>query len=130
MTDANLSRSIRAIGLYQYVMGTLLLLAGIFGVVSPFMVPEARDDTAMLLGMAVFWLAMSLLFYLLGWNLRRFKPAGRTGTIILSCFGLLFFPLGTILNGVFLYVLISGGHLFNRLPPVMGESPKIVTGNS
>jgi hypothetical protein len=40
-------------------------------------------------------------------GLRRLKPWSRIAGAVISFFGLLFFPIGTIANGYFLYLLLS-----------------------
>jgi hypothetical protein len=46
-------------------------------------------------------------FILLGRGLGRLKPQARRPAIILACFGLLGFPIGTIINAYVLYLLCS-----------------------
>ena len=45
-------------------------------------------------------------------RLRKFQPWARTAAVVFCVIGLLVIPLGTLICGPFLYVLVKGKHLF------------------
>ncbi|MGB8356489.1 MAG: DUF4339 domain-containing protein [Chthoniobacteraceae bacterium] len=57
--------------------------------------------------LAVFFGLLAGFYFWLGNAMRRLDPNGTTPAIILAVIGLLGFPLGTLINGYFLYLLLS-----------------------
>lgn len=53
------------------------------------------------------YLALGILLIATGRGVRRLQPWARTVAIVLSCIGLLGVPLGTLIHGYFLYLLLS-----------------------
>ena len=125
MTDENLRRSIRAIGILQYFISILLFLSGIMLCVLLFFDPELRAGSARGFVSGIFVIGLSVFYFVLARKLRELKSWARTATMVISCIGLLGVPIGTIINAAFLYVLIEGKHLFHKgvekanLPPIV-----------
>ena len=125
MTDENLRRSVRAIGILQYFISVILLAAGVTLLCAAFFLES--DSRAQLgrglVGICV--IALAVFYFLLARSLRQFKSWARLATMIISCIGLLGVPFGTVINAAFLYVLIKGRHLFQdsaemaSVPPIM-----------
>lgn len=103
-------------------MGTLFLIGGVFGIIGAVM--YAVMGIAMLFGLqqnaaeaavgAGFFGLFTVIAAVIGafqfWTglgLRRLKPYARIPGIILAAIGLLAVPLGTIISGYFLYLLVS-----------------------
>jgi hypothetical protein len=60
--------------------------------------------------------------------LRRLKPGARTPAIVMSGLGLLAFPLGTLINGYILWLLLSRKGSFILSPaygPIVEATPHI-----
>jgi hypothetical protein len=98
--------SVKSIGLLYYLGGIALLLVGIGMLLSL----GARGGGAEFLAA----ITMSAVLFILGagqiWvgvGLRRLRKWARIPTGILSCLGLLGFPLGTIINAYILYLVFS-----------------------
>ncbi len=49
----------------------------------------------------------AVIYLVTGLGLRKLKGKARIAAVVLCCIGLLGFPVGTILNGYFLYLLLS-----------------------
>ena len=81
-----------------------LALAGllIFSLISPH---EAALSLAFSLGLLLLYVLIGAVFFWIGKGLRQLDIKVRTITIVLSAIGLIGFPLGTLINGYFLYLL-------------------------
>ena len=55
----------------------------------------------------VLYLVFGALFIVVGRGIRKLRPWARTTGIVLAAIGLLGFPLGTLLNGYILYLLLA-----------------------
>jgi len=99
--------SVRSIGVLYYLGGAGLLLLGIVSVTS--FIGRSQDGAETVVG--IFIAALFLIFGVgqlwVGTGLRRLKRWARIPTGILSGFGLLGFPLGTIINAYILYLVFS-----------------------
>jgi hypothetical protein len=75
-------------------------------------------------GVAIFAMCAALAtgFFLIARGLRTLRPGVRTPTIILAVLGLLGFPLGTLINGYILWLVLSKKGQFIFSP----EYPAIV----
>lgn len=82
------------IGAVGLVGGGLAMVSGVFG--------GDLQLTGESIGAGVLVLAMGLCFGFLAHSLRTLKGWVRIPAIILSCFGLLGFPLGTLIHGIIL----------------------------
>jgi hypothetical protein len=95
--------SIRSIGILYYLSGGLLSVAGVLLL--------AGIASTKLQGVVAFvspiYLAFGVLFILVGRGLRKLQSWARTTGIVLAAIGLLGFPLGTLLNGYILYLLLA-----------------------
>ncbi len=96
--------SVRSIGtLYLFGAGTMALLAvSLLGVSLSVM---EDGDSGVSLGIGLLYALLAALSFYLGLGLRRLQPKVRTGVTILSGFGLLGFPVGTLVNGYILYLI-------------------------
>lgn len=121
MTDTNLARSIRAIGILQYFISGVFALMGLLSAAVFLFAAEStsRLRTVEVLPTVSFHALVWAFFFFLARSLRRFRPWARWVTIGICCIGVLGFPLGTLVNGAFLYVLFKGKHLFHAQPPVI-----------
>ncbi len=86
----------RTVGILYYLGAFLLTGVAVLGIANGQL---ARGDAWMGLGLCLF---LGLGQGFLAYGLRRLKGWARIPTIILSCIGLLGFPLGTLINGVIL----------------------------
>ncbi|EMI53051.1 hypothetical protein [Rhodopirellula sallentina] len=97
--------SVKSIGLLHWLSGAIMLLAGI-GLTVGSVTAGGPDAMWMLIfggALAVF----GGLWIWLGVAIRRLNPIARIVTCIVSVIGLLSFPVGTLINGYFLYLLLS-----------------------
>jgi hypothetical protein len=95
----NHEASIKAVGFLYYLGGTVATFAGL---ASLFGAPDAGGGVVALLLLA---LGVGSLFG--GWGVRALKTWGRALGCVLSGIGLLGFPVGTLINGYVLYLLLS-----------------------
>ena len=94
--------SVKSIGLLYYLSGGCLMLIPI-GILAECLTKRASTHdllpAAVLLGMAAPQIAVAA-------GLRRFKSWSRVGGIILGAIGLLAFPVGTLIGGYIIYLLV------------------------
>jgi len=90
--------SVKSVGTLYFLAATFLLIAGVAGVIT-------NDGVEMVLGLVLACLGGLQIW--VGVGLRRLKPWARIATAIVSGFGLLGFPLGTLINGYILYLVLS-----------------------
>ena len=114
----NISREaeIRAIGLLYYVCAGICGI-GAFSVAFFELLPLLRSsrpqiavapNRLLLFGVIfVIYILLSGLLFFTARGLRRFQPWSRISSGIISGFGLLAFPIGTLINACFLYLLLS-----------------------
>lgn len=95
--------SVRSIGFLYLFGGGLAVVAALFGLVAL----SGAETSGLLIGLMVVYLALGILLIATGRGVRRLQPWARTIAIVLSCIGLLGFPLGTLIHGYFLYLLLS-----------------------
>lgn len=84
-----------------YIVGGLIALGSSVGAASA----SFAFFFVFLAGIVAF--AMSVFQLFLGLGLRRLTPWCRIGAIVLSCIGLIAIPIGTIISGYILYLLLS-----------------------
>ncbi len=89
--------SVKSVGFLYFLSATFLILGGSFGL-------AGVGDGAIL--MAIFFLGLAGVQIWVGLGLRRLKPWARVPTAILSGFGLLGFPVGTLINAYILYLVL------------------------
>ena len=95
----NHEASIKSVGVLYYLAGGGLTVGSIAGLAGA---PDAGGGAVALLMLAfgVAWLAAA-------WGLRALKSWARIVACVLSGIGLLGFPIGTLINGYILYLLLS-----------------------
>ena len=93
--------SVQSIGIL-YLLGAVFLL--IVGTIA--LVAGLTEEPAALLSAAI-CLGLGIVQFLVGIGLRRLSPVSRIPGILLSVIGLIAFPIGTIINGYILYLLLS-----------------------
>jgi len=109
-TDADVVRE-RFIGHEREVrsVGSLYLLgAGLIGLMGFLMLAATAVDPrvgAEIFGMMLVYLAIATLNGWVGLGLRRLDPRVRGAAGLMSGFGLLFFPVGTLIHGWILYLI-------------------------
>jgi hypothetical protein len=96
--------TVKSVGVLYYLGAFLVLLAS----VSLFSIPMRRGEGAagvvpMLLVVVVIGIAQGVVAY----GLRRLRSWARWPAVVLSCIGLLGFPIGTIINGYILSNLLG-----------------------
>lgn len=103
--------SIKSIGFLYYLSAGLcglLFLGG--GGVDMFRIIQGNQVAgvvfAIFLSLGLYAMIGALSLWL-GWGLRRLRSKARIGAIVLSVIGLIGFPIGTIINIYFLYLLCS-----------------------
>ncbi len=95
--------SVRSVGILYYIGGALSVLGGL--IVLPLAVMEQAGVAyafagALLLVFGAFALAVA-------YAIRQLKPWARTACIVLSVIGLLDIPVGTLISGYILYLLLA-----------------------
>ncbi|TVQ01772.1 MAG: hypothetical protein EA381_04635 [Planctomycetaceae bacterium] len=109
--------SVQAMGLLFVVGGVLMTLGGAGLLIITLAAARAMpmDRLAVRSIPALLLMAIGIFLWRAGIGLRRFNPPSRICGIVLSCIGLLVYPLGTRIDGYFLYQLISrkGQFLFS-----------------
>jgi hypothetical protein len=104
-----------------------LALVTVFGMTSGSAEGERLEPIPMLVMLVIGGLATWLYFWI-GVGLRRLDRKVRTVAIVLAAIGLLGFPLGTLINGYFLYLLASekGGRVLSpEYQAVVAATPHI-----
>lgn len=96
--------SVRSVGALYYISGTMLALA-VVGMVVGLIADPAVPWFVLVL--VLFYLAMAVLSFALGAGLRRLDGRARIPVVILSVLGLLWIPIGTLINAYILYLMLS-----------------------
>jgi hypothetical protein len=108
MSDDHLRRSIRAISSLQYGIALIVFLGSLL--IHLTLLSGQKFSThhiALLLSMS-----LAVFVAIVARALRKLQPWARTASVVFSFVGLLVVPLGTLLCGPFLYVLVKSKHLF------------------
>lgn len=118
--------SIRSVG-FLYLLGGVFSALGAAGMlVASITSRSALGGFPIIVG--IIYLGLAALLLTCGMGVRKLKPWARTGSIILSCIGLLGIPVGTLINGYILYLLLSkkGKTVFSEdYKRVIAETPHI-----
>lgn len=130
----NHESSVRSIGLLYYIMGGFAAL----GIGAAILIPMTANDEPTGVGMftaltGAFVVALLALYLWTGRGLRTLKPSARIVAGILAAIGLISFPIGTLINGYFLYLLFSekGKTVFSDdYQSVIDATPHIKAGTS
>lgn len=96
--------SIRSVGILYYLSGGLLCLVAIALGGGSF---AGRVQQPLLVGLAAFYLVIGVLLLFVARGVRSLQPWARTTAIVLAAIGLLGFPLGTLINGYILYLMLA-----------------------
>ena len=115
--------SVRSIGVLYYLGGGALCLAAI-GFLSFY--ASGMRQFAPVIG--VLYLGLGILDFFIAHAIRKLRPWARTALVVLSFIGLLGFPLGTLINGYILYLLLSqkGRRLFEAdYPEIVAATPDV-----
>jgi hypothetical protein len=104
--------SVRSVGLLYLLGGLLASIAAIGMLAAAFF----SERSGLLLGLSAIYLAIGALSLFAGKGLRDLQPWARTTSIVLSSIGLLGFPVGTLINGYILYLMLSakGKRIFSE----------------
>src|SRR4030095_15829417 len=92
--------SVKAVGLLYYLGAVGMALVGVSGL---FAGREPGTGT----GISLLLLGLGVGYAFAGWGLRGLRPWGRIIGIVLAGFGLLGFPIGTLINAYILYLFLS-----------------------
>jgi hypothetical protein len=118
--------SIRSVGVLYLVGGALGAVSG-FGLLAASSVAPGQE-TGMIIGLALGYLAIAALSIIVGLGIRRFRPWARMTSIVLSAIGLLGFPIGTLINCYILYLMLAakGRRIFAAdYPDIVAATPHI-----
>jgi len=98
--------SVKSIGTLYYIGGVFMLLATV-GLSVTFFIGDTDDGMTGILGLLLgLYGVFAGVSFVLGYGLRRLAPWARIPTIIVACIGLLGFPIGTLINGYILYLVL------------------------
>jgi len=95
--------SIRSIGLLYYLSGVVMTLAAI----GLFVAAVDGSPIVWVWALGPAYLLFGVLSIFLARGLRKLQRWARTTTLVMAGIGLLAFPVGTLLNGYILYLLLS-----------------------
>lgn len=113
--------SIKSVGILYYLSGAFL---GIAALAFVFVV----DELPMGFGLGAIYAILAAFSIAVGHQLRALKPWARIAGIVLSIIGLFGFPLGTLINGYILYLLLSqkGRRIFQPdYLDIVAATPKV-----
>lgn len=105
----NHEASIKSIGMLYYIGTVFCLVVAAFTFFSLALVAPDRFNgelSGALISIAIFG-SIGLAQGVVGYYLRKLNPKARPWAIVLSLIGLIGFPIGTLINLYFLYLLIS-----------------------
>jgi hypothetical protein len=94
--------SIRSVGALYYLGGGLMIVSAI-----GLLAASTLEPNSIWIGISAVYVVLGVFSWTVAWHLRRLKNWARVAAIVLSCIGLLGFPLGTIINAYILYLLLS-----------------------
>ncbi len=117
--------SIRSVGMLYYISATFVILAGL-ALLVPYL--NGMRDEALTGVLAFVYPPLGVLSIFIGRGLRSLRPWARTTCIVLSAIGLLGFPMGTVINGYILYLMLSkkGKRIFESdYPGIVAATPDI-----
>lgn len=99
--------SVKSIGTLYYIGGVILVLAAIGLVAALYIDSSSEPQLGLLTVMLAIYAVFGIVSFVLGYGLRRLAPWARIPTVIVACIGLLGFPVGTLINGYILYLVLS-----------------------
>jgi len=92
--------SIKAVGFLYYLGAAIAVIFGVGSLAGMASGGEAA-------GLAAFMLAFGVAGLFVGWGVRGLRRWGQVAGCVLAVFGLLGFPVGTLINGYILYLFLS-----------------------
>jgi hypothetical protein len=99
----NHESSVRSIGIFYYLNAALLIITSIIGGI---IVLPSEDPLFVKILACIIFIGIGVFQFYIGRGLRTLRKWSRIPTIILSGIGLLAFPLGTVVNAYFLYLVV------------------------
>jgi hypothetical protein len=96
--------SVRSIGIRYYVGGVLMVVAAAAMLLAGF---GTQEVGAVFTVIAAVYGGFGVLAIAVGQGLRQLRTWARTAATVLSAIGLLGFPVGTLIHGYILYLLLS-----------------------
>lgn len=126
--------SIKSMGLLFMLAGVVALLVGLVYfvlIVSSFLLPNQARDTetlALLAVIATVAAAIGIFQLVVAIGLRKLAPWAKIPAVALAGIGLLGFPLGTLINGYFIYLLLcqKGSTVFSEdYRSIIAQTPHI-----
>jgi hypothetical protein len=126
--------SIRAVGMLYVLLATILSLSGLLGAIGLFFSSSAGaanpagGQVRIAAASASISLGLAAVLFVVGFGLRRLNPSARIAAAVLSGIGLLGFPVGTLINGYILWLLLSrkGKRVFSdEYRRIRAETPHI-----
>ena len=114
--------SVKSVGVLYYIGGVALTLLSVASIIAGF----SAGPLSFLVGALLLVFGVGQFF--VGYGLRRLKPWARIPTAILSGFGLLGFPIGTIINAYIMYLVLcaKGKMVFSEeYRDVIAQTPHI-----
>lgn len=101
-THINTEASIKSIGGLYYLVGIFMLMTGISSSTN---LGEVKDMTTLAnWTVAIVLPLLGITLFVVGAAVRKLKPWSRIGVGVLSGFGLLAFPMGTLINAYILFL--------------------------
>lgn len=124
--------SIQGVGCLWIMGGAFMMLSLVFTAWVVFTMPgsDELDKAGLFAGLYPFILAAigGAISLVVGIGLRKLRPWSRVPGIVLATIGLLAFPVGTLINGYVLYLLVNekGGRILSRhYQNVLAATPHI-----
>lgn len=123
--------SVKSIGLLYWLGGIILSLmtvAYLIGGVGMMLDSKTVADGVLRFVLAIFIGSLAVFQIIVARAIGKLKPWSRIAATVLSCIGLLGFPIGTLINGYFLYLLQSkkGEYVFSaQYQQVIAATPHI-----
>lgn len=117
--------SVRSIGILYYLGGFFVVL-GAVSLMLPLMSKAESLGSGLIIG--PIYIVLGVVSVIVGRGLRALKPWARTTSIVFAFIGLLGFPIGTLINGYILYLLLSekGKRIFQPdYPEIVSATPHI-----
>lgn len=99
----NHEASVKSIGSLYYLTAAFMLWGGI----DSFIHPVTRTGRHISIFVFVFFFVLAAVFVVAGAGLRRLQGWARISAAVIATLGLLAFPVGTIINGYILYLVVS-----------------------
>lgn len=92
--------AIKSVGALYYLGAAISLLGA---VLAP--MPAKEREASIVIGLVL--AALAVAYVVVGWGVRRLKPWSRIAASVVAVPGLLGFPIGTIISGYILYLMLS-----------------------